>query len=173
MPQNTNQSFMKWTLVRKLNASLQEYHLMDDMDVCQAVLKYNPLHRSARLSCRNFQRLFFLDSAGALTHKTIFRNEYGMEVGSLSNDKWSSHEGSIRIDTQKYHYRLPDSATGNWAIYDTDPRSPLVCCGFQSGDNMQFSFASDLKDIEDRFLLLGLCWYLYLPAAKKNMVEYA
>ncbi|UAY52012.1 hypothetical protein [Ferruginibacter albus] len=146
---------MRWVLVSGPNAALQEFHLLQN-DECIVVLKYNPLHRSARVISGQYQRLFFMQSAGALTGKNIFMNEYGLEVGSLTSEKWGNNGGTLIIEEKKFTYKVQNS-------------SELTV-----SDSAQHSTSCNLKpeSIDNNYLLLGLCWYLHLPVVKEKL-EYA
>ncbi len=152
---------MRWVLVSRSNATLQEYHLLQDNE-CKAILKYNPLHRSARVSSGRSQRLFFIQSAGALTGKNIFVNEYGMEVGNLTLGKWNDFHGSLTIDDTKFYY---SSKNAEINISDSS-RHIVATCELNSSNASPVSKNS----IENNYLLLGLCWYLYLPVIKEKLV---
>lgn len=153
---------MRWVLTSSPNAALEEYHLLDD-DSCKLILKYNPRHRSVRISSGSFQRLFFIESTGSLSGKTLMKNEYGMEIGSVSSDKSSNTDGLVSIEEKKYHYHAQDNTSPELTIYDTKMQSPLI------SSKLTFSFSN----IVNNFLLMGLCWFLYLPAVKERLVEYA
>jgi len=153
---------MRWVLTSSPTAALEEYHLLDE-DSCKLILKYNPLHRSVRISSGSFQRLFFIESAGVLTGKTIMRNEYGMEVGSVQLDKFSNTDGMVNIEEKKYHYHFQNNSSPELTIYNTNLKSPLISS----------KLISSFNNISNNFLLMGLCWFLYLPVAKERLVEYA
>lgn len=161
---------MKWVLISSYKSTLQEYHLMEN-DECKVVMKYNPLHHSARINCANQQRLFFIESTGSLTGKYIFKNEYGMEIGNMSQDKWFGKDGSVIIESKKYTYCIKNNPLAEFTIYESISQQPLVSCGLDIDTGIPLSAYN--TDINNKCLLLGLCWYLFLPAAKENLVEYA
>ena len=160
---------MNWEIISNQHSSLQEYRLMDKND-CKMSLKYNPRHKSARITSADNHRLFFLESTGAFGDKTIFRNEYGMEIGNLVYDKLRSKEGSILIDEKKYHYEINGEEL---MIYKTNHRQPLINCNIQSSSAFDTNILSPvLSRIDTNCLVIGLCWYLAL-AVNDNMREYA
>jgi hypothetical protein len=162
---------MRWVLVNNKNAALQEYHLMDN-DECKVVLKYNPRHQSSRISSGSHQRLFFNESTGSLTGKTIFKNEYGIEIGSFVTEKWNNMEGIVTIEQKKYRYHLQNNPQIELLIYDSNLQSPLASCK-PNPDNGNTQIALVNTGINNSCLLLGLCWYLSLPVAKERAIEYA
>ena len=149
---------MKWVLINNHREPVQEYRLMEN-DLCKVILKYNPQQKSARISCANQQRLFFIQSAGVLTGKYIFTNEYGMEIGNISHDKRHTNGGTVNIESKKYHYDITNNPSGELTIYDSNSQRPLATCGLGVSDNNS--------------LILAHCWYLFLPVVKENVVEYA
>lgn len=164
---------MKWVLVNSLKSTLQEYHLMDDEN-CRVVIKYNPRQHSARITCGIHQRLFFIETTGSLIQKTIFTNEYGLGIGSLTQDSVIGNKGMVIINEKKYHYTLNNNPLAELVIYDKNINDPLVSCGLQTSNSITSIALSNNTDSSDNScLLLGLCWYLFLPVAKENVAAYA
>lgn len=149
---------MKWILINNHKEPVQEYHLIEN-DRCKVVLKYNSQQKSARISCANQQRLFFIQSAGVLTGKYIFTNEYGMEIGNISHDKRVNNGGNVSIESKKYHYEISNNPSEELTIYDSNSQRPLATSGLGAFDNIG--------------LILAHCWYLFLPVVKENVLEYA
>lgn len=164
---------MKWVMTNNKKALLQEYHLTEQDDNAKAIVKYNPVHRSARISIGDKHRLFFIESAGSLTGKYIFKNEYGLEVGTMSNDRWGK-EGSVIIESKKFIYKILNNPLAELTIYDGNTNKPLISCGLATGINgTSLSLSQQINNADSNYLLLGLCWFLFLPVAKENIVEYA
>ncbi len=162
---------MKWLLVNSKTSLLQEYRLLDGGKNL-VIIKYNPVHRSARISCNGTQRLFFIESTGALTGKYIFRNEYDMEIGHMHYDKWFGKEGQVTIETQKYDYKITGASSPQLMIRD-EQSGRSMSCEVEIENESNGNLASQSSKVENNFLLLGLCWYMFLPVAKKNLVEHA
>ena len=163
---------MKWVMANNRKALLQEYHLTEQ-ESTKAIVKYNPTQRSARISIGEKHRLFFIESAGSLTGKYIFKNEYGIAVGGMSNDKWGK-EGSIIIESKKFLYKVNNNPLAELTIYDGNTNKPLASCGLTTGINgTSLSLSQQTNNADSNYLLLGLCWFLFLPVAKENIVEYA
>lgn len=159
-------------MVNNKKSLLQEYHLFDDGST-RVIVKYNPSQRSARVTIGDKHRLFFIESAGALSGKYIFKNEYGLDVGMMSNDKWGK-EGSVIIESKKYIYKINNNPLAELTIYDAASNKPLVSCGLTTGINgTSLSLSQQTNNANSNYLLLSLCWFLFLPIAKENIVEYA
>ena len=158
---------MKWEVISNERSSLQEYRLIDNND-CKVVIKYNPRHQSARITSGSHHRLFFLESAGSLSGKTVFKNEYGMEVGNLVHDKFHPGDGSIMIDSKKYQYHLQNTPLAELVIYSNDRHQAVANCDIQSNNGL----SSNSNTTDNNCYLLGLCWHLLLPAEKEIMPQY-
>ncbi|MBC7890267.1 MAG: hypothetical protein H7Z13_20520 [Ferruginibacter sp.] len=165
---------MNWEVISNERSSLQEYRLIDNND-CKVVIKYNPRHLSARITCGNHHRLVYLESAGSLSGKTIFKNEYGMEVGNLLLDKFNPREaGTILIDTKKYLYQLHTNLSAELVIYDTDLQKPFASCSIPLNKTNSFSVLSTHSNsIDINCCIWGFCWFLFLPAVKENTLKLA
>jgi membrane-associated HD superfamily phosphohydrolase len=162
---------MKWVMVNNKQNILQEYRLVTDSNT-KVIVKYNPIQRSARITAGNKHRLFFIESAGSLSGKYIFKNEYGIEVGALSNNKWDK-EGTVIIETKKFIYKTDNDPLAALTIYDSSNK-PLVSCGLAAGIyGTPLSLSSQHNNACCNYLLLGLCWFLFLAVTKENIEEYA
>src|SRR5690349_17317757 len=115
---------MNWEIIINQSSSLQEYRLMEENNH-KMVLKYNPRHQSARVTSDNHHRLFFLESAGSLTDKTVLKNEYGIEIGALVFDRPHNSEGWVIIDGKKYAYKIDPNRL---ILYKNNPHQPLAEC---------------------------------------------
>ena len=164
---------MKWISLNNHKEAVQEYHLMDD-DESKVILKFNPQQKSARISCANQQRLFFIKNAGVLTGRYIFNNEYGVEKGSLSQDKKKIKRGKVIIEYKKNKYEITNNPLAELCIYDNDSNRSLIKCGLTvTGNKPGISFAKNAEHTDHNSFLLALCWFLFLPVAKENVIEYA
>ena len=153
---------MNWQIINRESFSLREYRLTDQGD-CKVIIKYNPRHQSARISCGNQHRLFYFESAGSLSGKTIFKNEYGMEIGHLVHDKFHPKYGSLVIDAIKYQYSLQNNPAAEWVICEN--AFPNLLSSYGIGDN---NLAASILAIDSNCCLLGFCYYLFLTTAKKE-----
>lgn len=160
---------MHWEVINNGRSSLKEYRLIDHND-CKVVIKYNPLHQSARITAGTHHRLFFLESAGSLSGKTIFKNEYGMEAGYLVHDKYHPKDGSVVIDAKKYQYQLHTATVPQLVIYENGMQQPLANCEIHT--TSQYGVSSGAEAIDHNCCLLGLCLYLSLPV-RDNQLVYA
>jgi len=164
--------FMKWVQINNKRNLLQEYHLTDNGDT-RVVVKYNPVQQSARVTVGDMHRLFFIEHTGSFTGKYLFKNEYGMEVGWMSNDK-RGNEGSITIESQQYIFKIDNNPPATLTIYDSSKQQALAGCGLATNiSGTSLSLAAQHTHAGTHYLLLSLCWFLFLPIAKENIVHYA
>ncbi|MEN9570164.1 MAG: hypothetical protein RL172_1395 [Bacteroidota bacterium] len=152
---------MKWISVNNQRHAIQEYQLMQDGQP-RVTVKFNALRQSARVICKNQQRLFFIESAGALSGRYIFKNEYGIEIGQLTNNKANGYDGEVIINQKKYCFK--QDTGGSLAIFDNGGLKPLVTCLSQPASYRAVS-------ADNKSLLLGLCWYLLLPAVNEKVMH--
>ena len=148
---------MKWVMVKHASPSVQKYHLVEGASQ-KAVLKYNLLQQSVRVSNDDTQRVFFLERSGFWNNKTIFKNEYGLEIGKMSFEK-GFHAGTLEVDGNKYHYVIQNNESQELVIYD-ELSHPILSCGL--------SAAGYKPDQDLSSLLLGLYWYAHPTAGQHN-----
>jgi len=156
---------MKWVLISSQQATIREYQLMDE-NTSKVVAKINPLHKSVRISCDNQHRLFFVEQVSSFTGKYIYHNEYGMEVGSMTTDKQVKTNGIIFLDETKYFYRQQNNPLPGLLIYERGKFQPLFDCSIQP-NSTDANIAGKVNEIDNKCLLLGLCWFANLKATKE------
>jgi hypothetical protein len=159
---------MEWVSVKNLSLSVVEYHLMDAGNR-KATLKYNTQQQVARMNSEDHYAVFFVERTGAFINKTIFKNEYGQEIGKLSFDKRYSHNGPIELEGRKFHYAFQNNPFPELLIYDKNENSVLISSGLKYGTEQSDVVFPSVSNEEYSCLLLGLCWYLMMPLTEKNM----
>jgi hypothetical protein len=163
---------MKWILTSNPAALVHEYHLVEN-ETCILTLKYNPLHRTARIKCGTVYRLFFIESTGSLTGKYLLKNEYGMEIGSMNYHQLPGKDGAVQIEDKKFTYQLPNANAASIAVFEKDDREPLLHCTLDGDTNYTGMGFKNANNTESNCLLLGLCWYLFVQVAASPVMEYA
>jgi hypothetical protein len=154
---------MEWIAVRNLSPGMKEYHLMD-ADQQKAILKYNTHQQAARLHTESNHAVFFVEKTGAFSNRTIFKNEYGLPIGKLSVDRWSTHPENIELEGKKFYYSFQNDPFAELILYKGRTVAPVVRCGIQTGKgNTPIVFT---KNNHEEFVpvLLGMCWYSFLVA---------
>jgi len=152
---------MHWNSVSSPTAAIREYRLEKDGHT-QVVLRYNPAQNSIRVRAGGFHRLFYLHSAGSLSGRSIFKNEYGIETGQLQWDKWSSSQAVLLLGEQQYRCRLNNDQSNELEVIDPEQRLAGHCSLRNLHDRKPLPFT------EHPFLLAGFCWYLSLVHTEVN-----
>jgi hypothetical protein len=127
-------------------------------------LKYNLLQQSVRVSNDDTQRVFFLERSGFWNNKTIFKNEYGLEIGKMSFEK-GFHAGNIEVDGNKFPYIIEAYPTQQLLVFDEHSPNPILTCDLSASG---YKADQDLSS-----LLLGLCWSVYPSSENQNPPAYS
>ena len=156
---------MIWEKMNQQAPLLQEYRIADTER--KLILKYNPLHRSARLTMDQLHRLLFLEGITSISGKTVIKNEYGLEVGSLSYTKSDrKSEGSINLDGKKFGFTVTNEHAIN--IYNKENGTQLSHAGARS-----FPINASLTATDICCIVISLCWQLCLPQIAQPAKAYA
>lgn len=162
---------MKWTVVSK-SVKQEVYHLIHK-DKILLTLEFHPFTNAARIETTGERRVFQIRKEGFLRNKTVLRNEYGIRIGQLGYEKSNSNEGSIELNDEKFSYSIQNNSQSEILIYRENKEEPFVVCGLKT-DNGKTSVKLKNKNKlspSQHFLLMSLCWYMFLPVAKESMAE--
>ncbi len=137
-------------------------------------LYYHPYTQSARVEYAHERRVFLIRKEGFLKHKTVLCNEYGIRIGQLGN----GHDdgGVLEINKERFTFSIRNNPLAEMVIArEHDPKEILFTCGLKTDTgSAHVELAAPSKNIQTpHFLLMALCWYLFLPVAKEHVVEYA
>ena len=137
-------------------------------------LYYHPFTNSARVEYAQEKRVFLIRKEGFLRNKTVLCNEYGIRIGQLGR----GHDGGgvLEINQERFSYNIHNNPLAEIVIAkENDPEEPLFTCGLKTNNgSAQIELTSKPDHIlAPHFLLMALCWYLFLPVAKENVLEYA
>ncbi len=164
---------MKWELANI--SPLQEIYRLTNNDKKLLTLNFHQATNSARLEYAKEKRVLLIRKEGFLRSKSVLRNEYGVRLGQLSHEKTNSSEGTIEVGEEKFLYTIKDNSRTELVIYRDNIEHPFVICDLKV-DNADSDFQPK-KPIQlsasQHFLVMALCWYMTLPVAKENMLEYA
>lgn len=164
---------MKWEIT--LSTSQQEVYELWHNEKKVLTLEFHPFTNSARIEYADEKRVFMIRKEGFLRNKTVLRNEYGMRIGQLGYEKWNSSEGTIDLNEEKFFYTIQNNPLAELVIYRDTKEKPFVVCGLKPGNGntaVKFSKENELSPSQ-HFMLMALCWYMFLPVAKENVAEYA
>jgi hypothetical protein len=160
---------MKWEIVTT-SAGHERYDLWHN-EKKLLTLDFHPFTNSARIEYAAEKRVFMIRKEGFLRNKTVLRNEYGVRMGQLGYEKSKANEGQIELDGEKFFYSIHNDPLAELVIYRDTKDKPFVICGLKAdnGDtSVQFNKTTELSPSR-HFLLMALCWYMFLPIAKESV----
>jgi hypothetical protein len=161
---------MEWISVKNLSLGMQEYHLVNG-DERIAVLKYNTHQQAARIHCGDNYGIFFIERTGSFINRTIFKNEYGQEIGRLSFDIGNSHSGPIELDGKKFHYSYQNNPFVELFVYDRHNTNLLISTRLKNAIDQTSVVFTSVTNEEYACLLLGLCWFLSNPVLERQLLN--
>lgn len=164
---------MKWEIAS--SSSRQEIYELWHNDKKLLTLDFHPFTNSARIEYADEKRVFLIRKEGFLRNKTVLRNEYGVRIGQLGYERSNASEGVIDLNNEKFFYTIHNDPLAELVIYRETKEKPFVICGLKADNgntSVKFSKENQLSPTQ-HFLLMALCWYMFLPVAKENMAEYA
>jgi hypothetical protein len=162
---------MRWETISS-NSNNEVYHLHKD-DKKILTLVFNPFSNSARVECEKQKRVFLIRKEGFLGNKIVLRNEYGIKIGELGHE---NKENFIDVNDERFFYTIQNNPLAELVLYKESKDRPFVTCGLSTKEGnpaVQFTKNKNLSDTTHPGLLMALCWYMFLPVAKENVVEFA
>lgn len=160
---------MRWDSIT--SASNNEiYHLYKE-DKKLLTLTLNPFSNTARVECEKQKRVFLIRKEGFRRNKTVLRNEYGIKIGELGQE---NKENFIDVNNERFFYTTHNNPLAELVLYKESKENPFVSCGLSVKEgNAAVHFTKDkkLSDTSHPGLLMALCWYMFLPVAKENVVD--
>lgn len=148
------------------------YHLFNG-EKKELTLIFNIFSNSVRIECEREKRVFQLRKEGFRRNKKVIRNEYGIKIGEFGQEDGQSF---ITVNEERYYYTTINNPLAELVLYKESKERPLVTCKLQvknGSSNVKFRKEQELPDGSHPGLLMALCWYVFLPVAKENTVEYA
>jgi hypothetical protein len=159
---------MKWVSVN--NGTSQESFELWEADKKLAVISFSNTTRIARIVSNLGKRLFFFEKRGLLTPKAIFKNEYGIKMGTVEEIK--PGRGFVELNEKKYSFVYNENNNGELVLYDA-MQNNLLTCSFNTL-SPGFNKTKSLLDTKFPSLLMVLCWYVFHPhnAGVKEAVSF-
>ncbi len=163
---------LKWTAITVADG-FETYELRNENQPVVS-LTLNQFSQTAKVECANTRRVFKIEKEGFLRHKTVLKNEYGVKIGQLGFDAWNSSEGFIDLNDERLYYTVRNNPMAELIIYKESKKKPLLVCGLFANDgNTSVNFQKTTEADTYSCLLMALCWFMFMPVAKENVVEYA
>ena len=127
----------------------EAYELWED-DKNLAGISFSTHTDNARVVSDMGKRLFFFEKKGVLAHRTIIKNEYGIKMGEVEQEKNGDRLSHLELDGQHYYYSFNENNSGELKVYDQAMKKSLLTCSFNAIAGTKFPN-----------LLLVLCWYAF------------
>ena len=159
---------MRWESVKSTSDN-EIYHLYKE-DKKILTLTLNTFSQTARVECEKQKRVFLIRKEGFLRNKTILCNEYGIKIGELGQE---NKENYIDLNDERFFYTMHNNPLAELVLYKESKDKPFVSCGLSVKDgNAAVHFTKDTKLSETSHpgLLMALCWFMFLPVTKENVV---
>ncbi|MCX6316671.1 MAG: hypothetical protein NTW29_05245 [Bacteroidetes bacterium] len=134
-------------------------------------LTLNPFSNAARVECASEKRIFLIRKEGFRRHKTVMCTEYGFRIGELGVE---NKQHFILVNNERIYYTIHNNPLAELVLYKETKDNPLVVCGLSSDNNkpgIYFSNENNSTQLPHPGLLMALCWYMFLPVAKENVVS--
>jgi hypothetical protein len=161
-------SRMKWMFLNESPAAVRLFNLVDNNSV-KEVLRYHSTQQSVRVSCRNRQRVYFIEQAGFRNSQYVFKNEYGFETGVLYRDNAPGNNGCLDTGKIKIEYAFQQKPLPELVLYEEDGLRPKLICALQP--SMVDKETIKVFGAEHACLLWGLYWYLHDSGEHEELAE--
>lgn len=127
-------------------------------------LIYNIPLQTARLESNNTKRVLMVYNEGRRLPKTVFKNEYGFDIGILEHTQENGY-GKIDLYGNKYFYQFSIKDFCTMHLYNAPGEQPLMTITFET-PIVEFYSSLQQQELANHLLycvLLSTCWYLQLP----------
>lgn len=162
---------MRWETVK--SSPEQEIYNLYKGDEKRLTLIYNPFSSSARVECNKEKRVFLVRKEGFRRNKTVIRNEYGIKIGEFGLE---NKQHFIEVNNERFFYSTHNNPLAELVLFKESKEHPVISCGLKAdSDKAGVYFKKDktLGEMPHPGLLMALCWFMFLPVAKENTVEFA
>lgn len=108
------------------------------------------------------KRMFSFENKGFFTPKKVIRNEYGVKLGKIEEEKGGTGKGSIELNGKKYFFAYNQGNSGELVLYDESQQKNRLTCSINA---LTLGVSKTKSFLDSRFasLLFVLCWYSFQP----------
>jgi hypothetical protein len=149
---------MKWVNIN--NSSTKEVFELQEDEKVLADISFSKQTRFVRIVSDLGRRMFSFETRGFLKHAKVIRDEYGIKLGRLEEEK--PGKGIVELDGKKYCFVYDKNNSGELELYDESMQHNLLTCSFKAL-NLGLNKTKSLLDSKFASLLLLLCWYTFQP----------
>jgi len=161
---------MRWITARSVSGN--EIYQLYKSEKKILTLSFNPFSNSARIEFDKEKRVFLVRKEGFLKKKIVLRNEYGVKIGELGQEH---KQEFIDMNDQRFYYATRNNPGSELVLYKESIEKPVVICSLNTDNgntSININEKSGMDVLSHSGLLIALCWYLFLPAARENEVQY-
>ena len=153
---------------------MQQQFVLFDGDHKLLSLIYDTTLNTARLESDYAKRLFMVYNEGRRHHKTVFKNEYGFDIGTLEQASENTY-GKLEMYENDYYYRLSIQEFCIMTLHDHPNDDPLAMITMEVSDAEEFIHSTEQKFLLHLLncVLLSVCWYLQLPETAKELFQHS
>jgi hypothetical protein len=160
---------MRWETVSSASGNEVYQLFIDDKKVL--TLSFNPFSNSARIEFNKEKRVFMIRKEGFRKKKTVLLSEYGIKIGELGHE---NKQDFIHVNDDRFYYTIQNNPLTELILFKESKDKPIVTCSlntFNGKTSIELDKAKNIESFSHTALLMALCWYLFLPAAKENIPE--
>jgi len=140
---------------------LDSYQLKEN-DNTVLEIRYKPDMHTARVVTHEERRVLILENEGLLRIKMVIKNEYGIQIGSLTYDNFSDTHGSVEIENTRFRFSIQKTPVPELRIYK-GRRDLIYSCQLSFDDNNTKEEKS-----QSASFIIAVSWYLFLKGAGKR-----
>ena len=132
-------------------------------------LTLHPFSNTARVEKEDEKRVFQIRKEGFRRNKTVLRNEYGIKIGELGIEHKVPF---IDLDKERFYYNIQFNSQPEFVIYKDSIQTPVFVCELdvKSGKTSIQLEKEKMPTSTSTSLLMALCWYMFLPVAKEDLI---
>jgi hypothetical protein len=140
---------------------LDSYQLKEN-DNTVLEIRYKPDMHTARVVTHEERRVLILENEGLLRIKMVIKNEYGIQIGSLTYDNFSDTHGLVEFENTRFRFSIQHVPVPELHIYK-GRRDLIYSCQLSFDDNN----VKEAKSQSASFII-AVSWYLFLKGAGKR-----
>ena len=149
-------------LVNSNNTSSKEnFELWEDEKIL-ADISFSKQTRFVRIVSDLGKRMFSFEKKGFLSPRKVMRNEYGIKLGKIEEEKPGAGKGTVELDGKKYFFVYNQDNSGELVLYDELMQKNLLTCSINA-IALGVTKTKSLLDSKFASLLFVLCWYTFQP----------
>jgi len=158
---------MRWETISTTDN--HEVYRLKHREKTLLTLTLHPFSNTARVEKEDEKRVFQIRKEGFRRNKTVLRNEYGIKMGELGIE---NKVHFIDLGKERFYYNIQHNPQPELVIYKDSIDKPVLVCGLdvKSGETSIQLEKAKMPASTSTSILMALCWYMFLPVTKEDMV---